>query len=396
MSRPFNSWLKAYSHHTRHSESPHLFHFWTGVSTIAGALRRQVWIQQHIFQWTPNFYIILVGPPGIAAKSTSIRLGHSLLEQVEGVTFGPKSMTWQGLTTALEDAQMEVPMPPDGDYRTMSCLTCTVSELGTFLRPEDKELIDVLVDLWDGQEETWRRKLKEQSTVIKNPWINIIAATTPSWLQNNFPESMIGGGLTSRIVWVYGDTKRQLMAYPADHIDQEVFADEEKQLIEGLQQIAELKGEYELTKEAKAWGKEWYADLWKVRPMNMVSERYQGYISRKQTHIHKLAMVIAASFRDELYIDMDDLSMAADMVTALEPSMNRVFESIGIGDISRHVKELLAYIRAYGSITEKDLWRFMLPIMSPKEFEEATRAAIKADYIKREGLSYVPVPQKEE
>ncbi|KKK66944.1 hypothetical protein LCGC14_2958990, partial [marine sediment metagenome] len=82
--RNYDNWLSGYAEYTKHSESPDLFHFWTGVFTIAGALRRQVWIDQRYFQWTPNFYIVLVGPAGIAAKSTSLRLGTSLLRRVEG------------------------------------------------------------------------------------------------------------------------------------------------------------------------------------------------------------------------------------------------------------------------------------------------------------------------
>ena len=52
-------------------ESPDRMHFWTGVSTIAGALRRKVWIDQRYFQWTPNFYIVLAAPAGIIAKSST-------------------------------------------------------------------------------------------------------------------------------------------------------------------------------------------------------------------------------------------------------------------------------------------------------------------------------------
>src|SRR5574343_321589 len=72
MPRNYQNWLRAYVAFTADSESPDDFHFWTGVATIAGALRRRVWIDMRKFQWTPNFYIILVGPPGIATKSTSI------------------------------------------------------------------------------------------------------------------------------------------------------------------------------------------------------------------------------------------------------------------------------------------------------------------------------------
>ena len=59
MTRTHPHWLKAYMHFTRTSEAPDAFHFWSGVGTIAGALRRRVWLDMRHFQWTPNFYIIL-------------------------------------------------------------------------------------------------------------------------------------------------------------------------------------------------------------------------------------------------------------------------------------------------------------------------------------------------
>ncbi len=74
MARFHSNWLEGYYHYTKHSEAPDLFHFWTGVSVVAGALRRQVWIDQRYFQWTPNFYIVLVGPAGVS-KVYGIRGG---------------------------------------------------------------------------------------------------------------------------------------------------------------------------------------------------------------------------------------------------------------------------------------------------------------------------------
>lgn len=390
--RILQNWLSGYAKYTRHSESPDLFHFWTGVFTIAGALRRQVWIDQRYFQWTPNFYIVLVGPPGIAAKSTSLRLGTSLLQQIPGIVFGPKSMTWQGLTDALQQASAMVPY--GDEYREMSCVTCSVNELGTFLRPDDMEMTDVLVDLWDGQLEKWQRRTKglEGRVEIVNPWINVMGCTTPAWLQKNFTEDMIGGGLTSRVVFVYGDQKRRFIAYPSEEFESAEFNEESQALVHDLQLISEMKGEYELTKEAKSWGVKWYKRHWSDdRPDHMVSDRYGGYIARKQTHIHKLAIVLAAAARDELFITEVDLDLADKMTTGLEASMSKVFESIGMGEISRYVTEILAYVRAYGEISDQVLWRHMLPIMGPKEYGEATGAAVKAGYIRvsQKGMSLV-------
>ncbi len=378
--RRLKHWLKEYANYTRYSESPDLFHFWTGVAMIAGALRRQVWMDERYFQWTPNFYIVLVGPPGVAAKSTSVRIGTKLLEKVEGVNFGPQAMTWQSLTKSLDEAKVLV--PHGGELLPMSCITCVITELGTFLKPEDKDLVPVLISLWDGQKETWRKETKSAGKdAIENPWINIIGCTTPSWLRDNYPESLIEGGLTSRIVFVYGDKKRHLVPYPSEIIEEEYFSDEGKRLVEDLQRIGEMCGQYKRTKEATAWGSAWYEQLWLHRPQHLSSERFSGYVARKQTHLHKVAMVLAAAQRDELIITEDDLTGANDMLTALEKDMQIVFQSIGAGTIARPVAEIMSYIKAYKLVTQRTLWRRCMPTMDIRLFMEAIRSALEAGYI---------------
>lgn len=387
MTRHFSNWFKGYAEFTQYSESPDLFHFWTGVATVAGALRRQVWIDQRYFQWTPNFYVILVGPPGIAAKSTSARMGMQLLAKVPGVKFGPQSISWQGLLKDFMQAEQLVPFGEgegaDAAYLTMSCLTCSVSELGTFFRPDNQDLTDVLVAMWDGQQEVFKRALAtSEGYIVTNPWLNVIGCTTPSWLQQNFTEGMIGGGLVSRVVFVYADKKRSLVAYPSDLIPKDLFTDIEVQLVEDLCQIGEIKGEYKLNDDARRYGVQWYEQHWSSRPIDMASERYGGYLARKQTHIHKLAMVLAAAHRNELIITQPDLEGANKMITALEASMKKVFESIGVSDNHKSLVEILAYVQAYGKINKKELYRNLHSIMTIQQFDEASNAGVLAERLK--------------
>jgi len=195
------------------SEAPDKFHFWTAISTLAGALRRRVWIDQAYFQWTPNFYIIFVAPPGIVSKSTTLSIGMRLLRQIPGIHFGPDAVTWQALTESLANSTEEVDLTPgrtsgkfsmEVNLQPMSCITIASSEFGTFLNPKDREMVDVLVSLWDGQLGVWEKRTKTSgSDIIANPWINIAACTTPAWIAGNFPDYMIGGGFTSRCVFVY-------------------------------------------------------------------------------------------------------------------------------------------------------------------------------------------------
>lgn len=370
MKRNFANWLAAYNDYTAHSEAPSQIHFWTGVSTIAGALRRRVWRDEGIFQWTPNFYIVLVGPPGIVTKSTSQRLGLNLLTQVPHVKLGPQSLTWQALTERLQESfRME---PYGADFLSMSCLTCSVSELGTFLNPSDKELVQVLTAMWDGQLEVWERKTKMSGdTKIVNPWLNIIGATTPAWIKDNIPEAMIGGGLTSRIIFVYADQKRHLVPHPSLIVPPADHEEKAERLVEDLCIIGELIGNFEYTPEALAFSIAWYEDLWHNRPIHMASERYDGYVGRKQGHLQKLAMIMSVSRSNDLVIGENDLIVANSFLEQIEKDMGRVFQSIGLTQTSRNVKEILAFVRAYNGMARIDLLKMCYTIMDPKAFDEA-------------------------
>ena len=386
--RAFDNWLEAYVDHQRFSESPVSFHFWTGVATIAGALRRRVWIDERHYQWTPNMYVILVGPPGVAAKSTSIRAGISLLERVPGIHFGPQSMTWQALIEAFVQAQTAVKVPGENDPATMSCLTIAAGELGTFLRPENREFLDLLTAMWDGQKEMLRRRTRmDGETTIANPWLNVIGCTTPAWLKDNFPDVLIGGGLTSRIVFVYGDKKRQLVAYPSLNVPADDYAHEDLCLLHDLKIIANLAGAYKLTPEALRWGTEWYEKHnTGPRAMHMASDRFEGYLARKQTHIHKLAMVWAACQRDELIITEEDLSFAEQQTTALEGDMLRVFSSIGVSQGAKVTNEVLGLVRNYRRITYTELWKLCFSTMAAKDFRDSVQSAIEAGYVRKKKI----------
>lgn len=367
----------------RNSEAPEIFHFWTGVSVLAGALRRRVWIEQRHFQWTPNFYIIFVAPPGVATKSTTIDAGMRLLAEVDGIHFGPDSMTWQSMIEALKDAhEMVLSGEGDLDMLPQCCITCSVSELGTFLDPSNDAMMSVFTDLWDGKVKVWKRRTKlDGEKAIENPWINIIACTTPSWLQQNFPEAAIGGGFASRTVFVYAGEKRQLVAYPSLHIDEDAYADEQRALVQDLAKISQMVGEFKLTPAAFRWGESWYEEHWSSRPIHMASERWGGYFARKQTHIHKLAMVLSAAESPSFEISESHLQIALRMVTATESDMQRVFDSIGSPRESAATRELMQYITAYKTISKSELWRMCMHNMDRKMFTESVTAAIEANFI---------------
>jgi len=264
----------------------------------------------------------------------------------------------------------------------MSPLTCSISELGTFLRPDDSGLISFLTDVWDGKERPFLHNTSSSGNIkVENAWLNIIGATTPAWLQNNFPASLISEGIGSRIVFIYADQKRRLTAYPSRAGRAIDYHDTKKKLLEDLIVMAKIIGEYNLTEDAYVWGEQWYKEHNGTRNPLLASGRYGGYLARKQTHMHKLAMVLAAAQRDDLIITREDLIEADAILGAAEISMIKVFESMGVVDEAKHIAELVAFVKAHVWITGRDLYRLCYNIMSEKDFKQALKIAIDGDLL---------------
>lgn len=374
------NWIKSYMAFSAESEAPDKFHYWTAVSAMAGALRRRVWIDMGYFQWTPNFYIIFVAPPGIVSKSTTAQIGMNLLREVPGVKFGPDAVTWQALTQSLAQSTEMVQMP-DGLLHPMSPVTIVSGELGNFFNPSDREMVDLLVSLWDGQKGAFCKATKTQGNDrIENPWVNVLGCTTPAWIAGNFPDYLIGGGFTSRCIFVYSDYKRHLNAYPAKTLPAN-FGQMRKDLVSDLTVISNLCGDYHLAPDAEAFGINWYEQHNKTRVPWLDNNRFAGYLARKQTHIHKLAIVTAAAQRNDRVITLDDLETAVKMVETIEGDMPKVFANIGRTAASLAVMDLVQTVRAFKVVSYVKLFQHAVRTMGKKEFEDALNAALAAGYL---------------
>lgn len=403
MSRNYPDWIKQYLDYTKFSEAPAKFHFWTAVSVIAGALRRRVWIDQGYFQWVPNFYIIFVSPPGIVSKSTTADIGMSLLRQVPGVKFGPNSLTWQSLTKTLAESTEGIELP-DGEIYPMSALTIVASELGALLNFEDREMIDVFVDLWDGKKGPWHRKTKTSGEdMIQNPYINIIGCTTPAWIRRNFDRYLLGGGFTSRSIFVYGHEKRQLEAYPGDRIATlgNSFEETQIKMIQDLESIGLLLGNYKLSPEAKAWGRAWYEKHYdRYKSVDPNDEGMTSFLARKQTQMHKLGMVLAAARRDNLVIEKAELEFADKMLSAVELELPEVFGRVAERDEVQDTLALIQIMAVRKKTDRQTLYRLLFNRMSSRQFDDALMSAVNAGRVKvsQEGnqlfITYIPPEPK--
>jgi len=382
--RNFPNWLAAFLDYASNTEAPRIMHTWAGVSAIAGALRRKVWIDQYYYQWTPNFFIILVAPPGVVSKSTTADVALSLLRDVPGIKFGPDVVTWQSLVTSFAAACESFEY--NGDWYPMSAMTLVSSELGNLVNMHDKETVNLFIDLWDGRKKLEKQTKMSGSDVVEAPWINMIGCTTPHWIADNMPAATVGGGFTSRCIFVYVEAKEKFIAYPADHVP-EGIAERRTRLVQDLEHISlNLCGEYHLTPQAKEWGTEWYQRMWSTPASQATfNDQGSGYRARKQTHMHKLAMVLAAAQRDELIITAEDLQLAEVLLNDVEKDMERVFSRIGRTEESLQAERFIQYVREKGAggVPFEEAYRHIHAYF-PKatDFDAILAGAIKSGQLK--------------
>jgi len=381
--RELPDWLTEFVRNTEWGEAPQRLYFWVGVSTIAAALRRRVWIDEGTFQWIPNLYLLIVAPPGVVAKSTTADLGMALLKQVPGINFGPHTLTWQSAYDAFIEVGESFDVGPQIQI-TQSALIINSSEFGTTLNPKDNEMIDQLVHIWDGREMS-KRTRKDGLLVIPTPCLNLIACTTPSWIAENVPQYLIGGGLTSRMLFVYADAKERYIAYPSKVLPLD-YRERQGKLTRDLTRISQLIGEFQLTPEARDWGTAWYEDFHKTQAPKLDATLIGGYIARKQTLVHKVAMCLSASRGDSLTITLHDLQRAEAYITKLEEHMPYVYSKIGMTKESNAAEAVLAFLTRNGDAKGWVPWTLLYRYMhkafpDPEALEVIIRGLLESGQV---------------
>jgi hypothetical protein len=342
MTRKCNNWIDTYISYTKGTEAPRLFHFFAGVSCIAGALRRKVWIDQIRFKWFPGMYIVLVADPGIATKSTTADLAMELLQAVPGIKFGPDNVTWQSLVTSFAGACESFEW--NGEYHPMSPLTLVASEFGSLMDLHNQEMVNLFITLWDGRKKYEKETKMSGTDVVEAPWINLLACTTPSWIATNMDQLATSGGLTSRTIYVFAEAKANYIAYLDEYAPtglEQLKAD----LTHDLEHMAvNLAGPFTISPEARSWGRQWYEDLWTKHYSIDAPDWSKGYIARKQTHVHKLAMILSASRNDSMRITQDDLQLADQMLLSIETDLAKVFAKVGKSDEALAAAKILEFV----------------------------------------------------
>ena len=244
MSRELPDWLSSYMDYTDGTEPPILYREWMGVATIAACLQRRCKIVRGFERFYPNFYIILCGPSGRCRKGTAIGPAVALMTESGGIKLVADTITREQLIATMKEASYTDLDPETNQPILHASLTTVSKELGVFMGDYDEKFIWALTDWYDCQD-TWKYETKHQGKfTINGVWFNLVAATTPSVLQDKFGHVAYLGGLTSRMMIVNEFNRACTNPNPILSPEQRIIG--EKLLID-MERIKAICGDYDMS-----------------------------------------------------------------------------------------------------------------------------------------------------
>jgi hypothetical protein len=363
------NWIETYLEYTDNQESPKSFHQWVAVAIIGAILKRRVWIPRVKYTIYPNLYVILIAGSAKCRKSIALSIGVKLMRAMKQ----PPSILAQKITTEALIQTLE-----EGKETHGSCCGLAVaSELSVFLGVDSMKsgLLAALTDLYDGHIDWHYRTRSRGKEELKEVTLSMIAASTKDWLRNALPKSAIGGGFTSRVVFVAENHPKKLILFSQENPDIETLM--KNKLLHDLEEIAKLEGQVQFTKGAREVALEWY----KQESFNVHGEKVDGYYGRKHDTMFKVATILSVAEGSTLVVDERHIKEALKMLDKTEEGLAEVLDSVASSEEGGETERLLIMINRLGKVKHSELLRRSWRTASSANFSEMIKTLVESGEI---------------
>jgi len=344
-------WITAYLKYTEDTEAPRSYHTWTAISCIAGALARKVYFEFGSDKKYPNFYVILVGPSGKVRKGLAMGIGEDIFKQLN-LELAAEAVTREALLIRMNKAKKNY-LNPDGSQGVHSSITLFSKEFATLTGVKNVKFLADLTDWYDSHE-IWTNDTKNKGTdKIEGMFLNILAAVAPDWLPQILPLEAVGGGFTSRCVFIVATDKEKIIALPPPRDAKLRLA-----LIEDLKDIRGITGNFVFDDDATKAYAEWYttAERKKQEGIYPIEDpRFNSYCERRATHMMKLSMIVCAAHGNDRIITVDMFKQALSYLEEAESKMTDVFGGVGLNELAQKTNMLLQHLRKHKRVSRQDV-----------------------------------------
>jgi len=188
---------------------------------------------------------------------------------------------------------------------------------------------------------------------VAGVWVNLLGATTPELINSSLPRDTAGGGLASRIIFVYESAKGKTIPFPfIGPREMEL----RKKLTTDLEHIHLMVGKMKPTEGyLKEWAN-WYTVEHPAEEKVFDTYNLAPYYERRQTHVQKLSLILSASRLDgNMVVRKQDFKRAKEILEATEVNMPKAVSGIGRSPISEVIPRVIEYCGLQKEVTFNDL-----------------------------------------
>jgi hypothetical protein len=370
--------IQAICKYAEETEVPSIFALWSGIAAISAMLGRRCSIDYGHISVFPNLYIVLVAGSARCRKSTAINICDKFIRKVSN----PPNMLSQKMTPeALIEALSSGNKMEEGNVILQAEGIAVVDELSTLI---DKNafksgMIALLTRLYDCEDFEYRTRGKGIEKIC-NPCLTVYGGSTMEWIKEAIPKPAIGGGFTSRVVFVYLAKRERNIAWPFMSTENIKRIDD---IVHDLSSISDMRGLFNITKDAKELF-EYEYERFNNESDLIDSPGLSGYAGRRHMTLLKISTVISASRTDEREINKGDITVAINALERAEVSMPRVIRAIGATDTGELTEIVLNTIMKKRIINRSDLIKLLRHKITVMELDAILVGLLECKYVIRD------------
>lgn len=419
--------LDRWMSYTEALPSPENYVRWAWIYLISASLQRRVWCPPTDRPVYPNVYITLVGKAAIG-KGNVIRSVQKLLsyhkletnkrsfkalnaddqklldtllameqdemvkqqaaERAKGMSYkekllipiGADAVTYEALVHQMAGCISRLPFnwinPKSGklemNVASHSSLAFVLEEMASLFRKNTESLVNFLLQAYDaGESYEYDTKNSGRDRITKL-CLNILAGTTPEFMQETFDDRLISQGYSSRNFFIYAARNRKIEFFlDASSSNQ---SGHERDLLIHIKKLSELYGECIVEPDTKKWLKEWITDFIEhPEKRTTKSPKLEAFSGRMNIHIMKVAMAFHFGEVTDLTIPipLETFQKAIEFITHEMKTMHFALVLTGNNPVSRISEHIKSYLAMCGKQTFVDIWMEVSNSANKEQLTEA-------------------------
>ena len=320
---PEDSFIGQYMEYMSYVETAEVYDFWCAVWAIGEKCGRDVFVDRPRAPVYLNWYIILAAQSGTTRKSTAVGAISELVRTDDNyIRVHSKAIPERLVHNLASQSNSE------GHARC----TIAVPELVTLLGKEGYlvNMPGLLTALYDCPALTDGDEIDGIKRPLRNVYVTLLSASTPSWLITAITPAVIEGGFTSRVIFVCSERRKRAIAWPSDDaIGMDGTKDLLVQAVEGACDV----GKITLNKNAFEHYTKWY------RTRHAHKDTYRSsFEAREDDHVLRLAACL--SINDGSYrINQRHISTACKVISDVKQGAFELFGGDGGATLNSRLAE---------------------------------------------------------